>query len=198
MANEKTDMEVTEAVEQPVVEEKAPKAKRRGERPQRDHEREAEHDRKDEMEEVVININRCAKVVKGGKNFSFGALIVVGDRKGKVGYGYAKANEVSDAIRKAQEVARKHLITVPRFGNTIPHTVLVKYSGSKILLRPASAGTGVIAGGAMRAVLDLAGIVDVLGKSLGSGNAANVVKATFKAIEMMKSKKAVLEKRGLA
>ena len=151
-----------------------------------------------EMEEIVLSINRCTKVVKGGKNMSFGALIVVGDRKGKVGYGYGKANEVSDAIRKAQEAAKKNMITVPLFGETVPHTVIAKFAGSKVLIRPASAGTGVIAGGAMRAVLDLAGVVDVLGKSLGSGNPANVVKATFKAIEMMKSKKEVMEKRGLA
>ena len=90
-----------------------------------------------EMEELVLSINRCSKVVKGGRNFSFGALVVVGDRNGKVGYGYGKANEVSDAIRKAQEAAKKHLVTIPRFGTTIPHSVLVKYSGSKILLRPA-------------------------------------------------------------
>ena len=151
-----------------------------------------------EMEEIVLSINRCTKVVKGGKNMSFGALIVVGDRKGKVGYGYGKANEVSDVIRKAQEAAKKNMITVPLFGETVPHTVIAKYAGSKVLIRPASAGTGVIAGGAMRAVLDLAGVVDVLGKSLGSGNPANVVKATFKAIEMMKTKKEVMEKRGLA
>ncbi len=151
-----------------------------------------------EMEEIVLSINRCTKVVKGGKNMPFGALIVIGDRKGKVGYGYGKANEVSDAIRKAQEAAKKNMITVPLFGETVPHTVIAKYAGSKVLIRPASAGTGVIAGGAMRAVLDLAGVVDVLGKSLGSGNPANVVKATFKAIEMMKSKKEVMEKRGLA
>ena len=151
-----------------------------------------------EMEEIVLSINRCTKVVKGGTNMSFGALIVVGDRKGKVGYGYGKANEVSDAIRKAQEAAKKNMITVPLFGETVPHTVIAKFAGSKVLIRPASAGTGVIAGGAMRAVLDLAGVVDVLGKSLGSGNPANVVKATFKAIEMMKSKKEVLAKRGLA
>lgn len=151
-----------------------------------------------EMEEIVLSINRCTKVVKGGKNMSFGALIVIGDRKGKVGYGYGKANEVSDAIRKAQEAAKKNMITVPLFGETVPHTVIAKYAGSKVLIRPASAGTGVIAGGAMRAVLDLAGVVDVLGKSLGSGNPANVVKATFKAIEMMKTKKEVMEKRGLA
>ena len=151
-----------------------------------------------EMEEIVLSINRCTKVVKVGKIMSFGALIVIGDRKGKVGYGYGKANEVSDAIRKAQEAAKKNMITVPLFGETVPHTVIAKYAGSKVLIRPASAGTGVIAGGAMRAVLDLAGVVDVLGKSLGSGNPANVVKATFKAIEMMKSKKEVMEKRGLA
>ncbi len=150
-----------------------------------------------DMEEVVLGINRCSKVVKGGRNFSFGALIVVGDRKGKVGYGYGKANEVSDAIRKAQDTARKNMITVPRFGTTIPHTVTAKFAAAKVLLRPASPGTGIVAGGAMRAVLDLAGIVDVLGKSLGSGNNANVVKAMFRAIASMSSKEAVMEKRGL-
>ena len=150
-----------------------------------------------ELEEVVLSINRCAKVVKGGKNFSFGALVIVGDRNGKVGYGYGKANEVADAIRKGEEAAKKNLIKVPRKGTTVPHTVFSKFRGSKIMIRPASEGTGLIAGGTMRAILSLAGVVDVLAKSLGSSNPANVVKATFKAISQMRTKEDVLAKRGL-
>jgi small subunit ribosomal protein S5 len=152
----------------------------------------------DELEEVVLSINRCSKVVKGGRNFSFGALVVVGDKNGKVGYGYGKANEVSDAIRKGGEAAKKNMITVVRRGTTVPHTVLSKYRGSKVLIRPASEGTGLIAGGTMRAVLNLAGIVDVLAKSLGSSNPSNVVKATFKAIKSMQSKQEILQKRSKA
>ena len=146
--------------------------------------------------EVVLSINRCSKVVKGGRNFSFGALVVVGDRNGKVGYGYGKANEVSDAIRKGSEAAKKNMITVARRGETVPHSVEAKFRGSKIIIRPASEGTGMIAGGTMRAVLGLAGVVDVLTKSQGSNNPMNVVKATFKAIESMKTKAQIMEKRG--
>lgn len=146
--------------------------------------------------EIVLSINRCSKVVKGGRNFSFGALVVVGDRAGKVGFGYGKANEVSDAIRKGGEAARKNMVVVPLKGTTIPHTVNAKFRGSKVLIRPASEGTGLIAGGTMRAILGLAGVVDVLAKSLGSSNPANVVKATFEAISMMHSKEQVLEKLG--
>ena len=149
-----------------------------------------------DTEEVVISINRCSKVVKGGRNFSFGALVVVGDHKGKVGFGYGKANEVSDAIRKGGEAARKNMVVMPLSGHTIPHTVTAKFRGSKVLLRPASPGTGLIAGGAMRPVLNLGGVVDVLAKSLGSSNPANVVKATFRAIELLKTKDQVLEKLG--
>ena len=133
-----------------------------------------------EYGEIVLSINRCSKVVKGGRNFSFGALVVVGDKNGKVGYGYGKANEVSDAIRKGGEAAKKNMISVPRRGLTVPHSVTAKYSGSSVLIRPASEGTGMIAGGTMRAVLSLAGVVD----------------ATFKAIKMMQSKEQVLEKLG--
>ena len=148
------------------------------------------------LADVVLHINRCSKVVKGGRNFSFGALVVVGDRNGKVGYGYGKANEVSDAIRKGTEAAKKNMITVARRGETVPHTVSAKYRGSMVLIRPASEGTGMIAGGTMRAVLSLAGVVDVLTKSQGSNNPMNVVKATFKAISQLKSKKEIFEKRG--
>ena len=151
-----------------------------------------------ELEESIIAINRSAKVVKGGKNFSFGAIVVVGDRNGRVGYGYGKANELSDAIRKGSELARKSLIRTPMNGDTLPHEIEVKFGGARVLLRPASAGTGLIAGGAVRSILELGGVKDVLAKSLGASNAANVAKATFKAISSLTTREEVYARRGIA
>ena len=151
-----------------------------------------------EFDESVIAVNRSAKVVKGGKNFSFGALVVVGDRNGRVGYGYGKANEVSDAIRKGGEAARRNLIRIPMNGQTLPHEIEVKFGGARVLLRPASAGTGLIAGGAVRSILELGGVQDVLAKSLGAANATNVTKATFKAIAGLSTRAEVMARRGLA
>ena len=151
-----------------------------------------------EFDDSVIAINRSAKVVKGGKNFSFGALVVVGDRAGRVGYGYGKANEISDAIRKGGEAARRNLIRIPMNGQTLPHEIEVKFGGAKVLLRPASSGTGLIAGGAVRAILELGGVKDVLAKSLGAANAANVAKATFKALSQLRTRDEVFGRRGIA
>ena len=151
-----------------------------------------------EFDESVIAVNRSAKVVKGGKNFSFGALVVVGDRNGRVGYGYGKANEVSDAIRKGGEAARRNLVRIPMNGQTLPHEIEVKFGGARVLLRPASAGTGLIAGGAVRSILELGGVKDVLAKSLGAANASNVTKATFKAIAGLSTRAEVMARRGLA
>ena len=150
-----------------------------------------------EFEDSVICINRSAKGVKGGKNFSFGALVVVGNRKGRIGYGYGKANEVSDAIRKGGEAARKNIMDVKLVGTTLPHPIEVRFGGAKVLMRPASSGTGLIAGGAMRAILELAGVQDVLAKSLGAANSANVAKATFKALQSLATKEDMLAKRGI-
>lgn len=157
----------------------------------------AEVREKPEFEERVVHISRNSKVVKGGRRFSFGALVVVGDRKGRVGYGLGKAAEVSEAIRKAGEVARRSLSTVTMRGTTLPHDAIGKYSGAQVLIRPASEGTGIIAGGACRAVLELAGVRDVLAKSLGSNNHLNVTKATLKALNNLRTKEeAIAARRG--
>lgn len=150
-----------------------------------------------EFEERVVHVNRCAKVVKGGRRFSFSALVVVGDRKGHVGYALGKANEVADAIRKSTEQAKRNMFSVTMRERTIPHEVLGKFGAAKVLLRPASPGTGVIAGGGVRAVLDLAGVRDVLAKSLGSSNQLNVVKATVVALGQLRSREEVMAIRKL-
>ncbi|WP_169753123.1 30S ribosomal protein S5 [Campylobacter mucosalis] len=141
---------------------------------------------REEFEEVMVDIGRVTKVVKGGRRFRFTALVVVGNRNGLVGFGYGKAKEVPDAMRKAVDDAFKNVIEVKLKGSTIPHDIEVKYNASRILLRPASEGTGVIAGGGARPILELAGIKDILTKSLGSNNSANVVRATIKALSMLK------------
>ncbi|OGN59278.1 MAG: 30S ribosomal protein S5 [Chlamydiae bacterium RIFCSPHIGHO2_12_FULL_27_8] len=150
-----------------------------------------------EFEEKVLYINRCAKVVKGGRKFSFSALILIGDSNGRVGYGFAKANEVSDAIRKGSEAAKKNIITFDIDNGTIPHEIFVSWDGAKLLMKPAREGTGVIAGGKIRSVFELAGIKNIVAKSQGSSNPINQVKATFKALKMLKMKKDILSERGV-
>lgn len=151
-----------------------------------------------ELKDRLVAVNRVTKVTKGGRTFSFSAIVVVGDEKGVVGHGLGKAKEVTTAITKAIDDAKKNLIQVPVNNGTIPHTQLARYGGARVLIKPAASGTGVIAGGAMRAVLESVGIRDVLAKSLGSSNPHNVVKATFAALSMLRDAREIAELRGIS
>lgn len=169
--------------------------RRRENRPQR---QDRGGDAKGDLTEKVVSVNRCAKVVKGGRRFSFSALIVVGDQKGQVGYGFGKANEVADAIKKATEMARRNMIRISLNEHTIPHAIEGRFGGGHVILKPASPGTGLIAGGGVRAVVEAAGIRDILSKSLGSSNMSNVVKATLNGLSRLRLRNQIMERRGLA
>lgn len=149
-----------------------------------------------EFVEKLIKLNRVAKVVKGGRRFSFSALMVVGDRNGRVGWGFGKANDVAEAIRKSIEKAKKNLITVPVKNSTVPHEIIGNFKSASVLLKPASPGTGVIAGGPVRAIMEACGIHDILSKSLGSKNTMNIVKATFDGFENIFDAKEIAKNRG--
>lgn len=178
---------------------RGPGRSQRGPRRQRDGGRDQNRDKGGEdLSEKIVFINRSSKVVKGGRRFSFSALVVVGDRKGRVGIGLGKAGEVADAIRKGGESARRDMGGVALTDHTIPHDVHSTYCGAKILLRPASEGTGVIAGKTVRAVLEAAGVKNVLSKSLGSKNPANVVKATLQGLQRLRLKETIFKSRGIS
>ncbi len=153
-------------------------------------------DLEQEYVEKLVRLNRIAKVVKGGRRFSFSAISVAGDRNGRVGYGFGKANYVSDAIRKSLDRAKKNMVRIPMRKNTIPHQIMGKYKGAKVMLKPASPGTGIIAGGPVRAVMEAAGIKDILSKSLGSANPMNIVKAVFEGFGRLLDAKVAAANRG--
>jgi small subunit ribosomal protein S5 len=163
---------------------------------ERERRRPQQQEERDQLDERVVHIARTAKVVKGGRRFSFRAVVVVGDNHGQVGYGVGKAREVPDAVRKGSDHARKSMRPIPMIGTTIPHATVGDFSAARVLIRPASPGTGVIAGGGVRAVLEAAGIRDILTKSMGSANMLNVVAATFKALEMLKDPQEESKRRG--
>jgi small subunit ribosomal protein S5 len=163
----------------------------------RDRDRDRNSQDKDkEFIEKLVKLNRTAKVVKGGRRFSFSALTVVGDRKGNVGYGFGKANDVSEAIRKSIEKAKRNLVRLPVKNGTIPHEIIGLFKSSEVLLKPACSGTGIIAGGPIRAIMEAGGVTDVLSKSIGAKNQYNVVKATFNCISRMMDAKVVAKNRG--
>jgi small subunit ribosomal protein S5 len=178
-------------------EHRGPRGPGRGRRGRQEPEPTFDEQTGEQLTEKVVFINRSAKVVKGGRRFNFSALIVVGDKKGRVGVGLGKAGEVADAIRKGGEMARAQMVGVSLKDATIPHEVFSHYCGAKVLLRPASPGTGIIAGKTVRAVLESAGVKDVLTKSLGSKNAANVVKATLEALLSLRLREHIYQGRGL-
>jgi small subunit ribosomal protein S5 len=161
-----------------------------------EHQKNYDRDQPKEFVEKLIKLNRTAKVVKGGRRFSFSALTVVGDQKGRVGFGFGKANDVTEAIRKSIDKAKRNLVTVPLKNGTIPHEIQAGYKSSSVLLKPACSGTGIIAGGPVRAIMEAAGATDVLSKSLGSNTSVNVVRATFTAITKMMDARAVAKNRG--
>lgn len=203
MNTEETKAPVEETQEPPAAAPaqrtgRAPRRDNRGGRgPRRDSRRpEAPAEEGPQLMEKVVYVNRCAKVVKGGRRFSFSALVVVGDQKGKVGYGFGKANEVSDAIRKGTDAAKRAMKKVVVVDETIPHESYTEFGGAKIVLKPAAAGTGLVAGSKVRAVLEAAGVNNIIAKSLGSSNAANVVKATMLAMLQMRTADQILAARG--
>ena len=163
-----------------------------------ENERQRHGDRKpqDEFVEKLVKLNRTAKTVKGGRRMSFSALTVVGDQKGRIGFGFGKANDVTEAIRKSIDRAKANLTTLPMKNGTIPHEIIGKYKSSSVLLKPACPGTGIIAGGAVRAVMDAAGVTDVISKSQGSRTSVNVVRATFDAVSQLMDARAIAQNRG--
>ena len=163
-----------------------------------DFRRRRDNDERDDLVERIIHINRVAKVVKGGRNFSFNALVAIGDKKGKIGIGLGKANEISEAIRKGHDIAQNSMIEVPIHKGTIPFEIIGRFGASKVLMKPATEGTGVIAGGAVRAVVDSAGIKNILAKSFGSRNPHNVVKATMNGLQRLMSMKEYARHRGIS